>query len=185
MRPAPRFGRNPVILGRKFCTRCAHWRHVCDFGSETRKGKTTLVPRCRACNRLAQLERRSNPEWLTKRREYDRIWKETKRRQNGIEPVRHIRPKPPEPPRWLPVEPLRAELEAWLRRHPGEKFGGRGGQRFAPNWRELSRVTGVPERSVTRVLTENRYVTEQLADRLLIGIGSHLSLVYDYEEATA
>jgi hypothetical protein len=42
--------RNPVILGRKHCSRCGRWRHICDFAC-VRREPFKLQAQCRACAR--------------------------------------------------------------------------------------------------------------------------------------
>ena len=109
-----------VVLGRRFCSDCKHWRHLIDFharergidGEPTawqsicatcqrircrvsagikRRGKPfePRKPRMNHEQRLARAreryrEYRKDPEWLELRREYERIYAEARRREQGI-----------------------------------------------------------------------------------------------------
>jgi hypothetical protein len=109
-----------VVLGRRFCSDCKHWRHLIDFHARERgiDGEPTAWQsicatcqriRCRVSagikrrgkpfeprkprmsheQRLARAreryrEYRKDPEWLELRREYERIYAEARRREQGI-----------------------------------------------------------------------------------------------------
>jgi hypothetical protein len=111
-------GSNPVVCGRRFCNICGRWRHIVDFGvdSRTRRGTPiTFSSKCRVCDRnqkrvkkgalpravgsaprelrlewrrLNTEEKRKNAAWLEERREYHRIYNEVRRRKAGV-PPRH------------------------------------------------------------------------------------------------
>jgi len=168
--------RSPVVLGRKHCAGCGHWRHVCDFGWH--KGR--LRPRCRACTRIYNRAWHANatPEQRERIREYARIWDEVKRRERGTEPRKYQRHRTvvdrPEYA-FLPTAPLANAIEAYLIDLEGTGLGS-GDAGFGI--RGLAARAGMQERSVRRVLGESRHVRIDLADRLALALGLHLALIY-------
>jgi cytochrome c553 len=118
-KPARR-GENAPSCGRKFCSTCGRWRLLVDFHVHTRTNND--VPciwqaRCSTCHRMAvrvregrkprtkmspeqkrvhdlkmQAKRRRDPVMGEKRREYERMYLERRRRMAGI-PERPIGPK--------------------------------------------------------------------------------------------
>jgi hypothetical protein len=173
-RPGPR---SPLVLGRKFCAGCGHWRHACDFALH--RGR--LRPRCHACTRIYQRRWRYNatPEQRERIREYDRIWQNTKRREAGIPPRNyHHRASVIDRPEhvFLPTAPLVTEIERYLieSEAAGEHSGDLG---FGITG--LAMRAGMQERSVRRLLIgESLHVRLDLADRLALALGLHLALIY-------
>ena len=155
-----------IVLGRKFCAGCGHWRHVCDFGYLNKRG---LRARCRVCwNREAQQRRRAaTPEQRERWREYWRFHQEAQRRRNGI-PERNFHNRRSVIDRieriLLPTAPLVKLLEPY---RDDELLG------------ELSRRAGVPERSITRLLSgESAQVRIDLADKIAVALGMPSALIY-------
>lgn len=68
-----RSGPNPIILGRKICSKCKRWRHIQDFSCQKRE-PFKLQSQCHACARVVVRKwYEENPE---KRAEYTRVWRE-------------------------------------------------------------------------------------------------------------
>jgi hypothetical protein len=206
MRPAYRElggrGANPVVLGRKHCTRCGHWRPVLDFYPRRRDldgVATSWQSVCVTCMRTRQRDtaglrrrgkpyaqrqarltaeqrrvrqreryrqRRKDPIWLARYREYGRIYQEANRRKRGIAPRNfHNRRTVIDKLEWVYLQP--EPLVDALR---GVEI------------RALSRRAKVPERSIDRLLRgESRHVRIDLADRLALALGLSLSLIYDVD----
>jgi hypothetical protein len=160
---------NPIVLGRKFCARCKHWRHVCDFYPNPDNKGSGLHSYCTACDRTRRREeyRRHTDEQLALRREYFRIRAEVLRRQDGVVPreFKHRHSVVDNPERILldPV-PLLVEI--------GKLCDG--------DFRWLADVSGVPERSIHRLRTgESQHVRVDLADKLAVGLGLTLEMIYN------
>lgn len=171
---------NPVRCGRKHCTRCGRWRLVVDYPLLRWAGRRQPGPRCRVCVRRVKREgearRRRDPHWLELHREYDRIWKEGRRRAAGV-PARPLsRPVPPSPKGSceLAAEPLRVSLLAWL---TTQRADGDPNEEGAYALLELR--SGVSPRTIGRIVTGAQgRVGVDTADALAIGIGRHLELIY-------
>lgn len=176
--------RNPIVCGRKFCAGCGRWRHTCDFGPlQTRDHM--LRARCRGCARAWSREQRHHrtQEQIDLLREYDRIYKEAKRREAGT-PKRNFHHR-----RWvaedeheslgrLPIEPLVTAMTEHYRRQ-------RSNGHPEWSWEELSLATGISYRTITRYVTGvNNWVRIDNADRIAIAIGVPLMMIYPLEEAS-
>ena len=157
---------NPVVLGRKFCASCGRWRLALDFSPMGRKG-SKLSPYCRVCvarRHREQYRAPHSPEWWEQRREYQRIYQQTKRREAGIPERVWNRATVVDrlEYRFLPIGPLVAEIE----RHPD-------------SYSVIARRAGTTERSVRRLVTgESAHVRLDLADRICFAMGTWLALVY-------
>jgi hypothetical protein len=154
-----------IVLGRKFCTRCGRWRPVHDY--RLRADGVTLYGQCRACVRTTQRDgyarRREDPEWLERRREYERIYHEAKRREAGIEARVwvHGRPYPDASTKWVTdAEPIRELVRDW----PGTISA-------------LAKRAGVSDRLLVRLRNEGGNVTVAAADRIALAAGLHLDLL--------
>lgn len=184
-------GTNPVVLGRKFCPSCGRWRLLVDFhvngrwpNGEPRHWQGS----CATCQRIHKREvnghqprppaltheerlararerwrqRREDPVWLADRREYERIYKEAKRREAGIKPTTHRR-------RTV------VDRREYVFLDPGPLLGAIKG------WEDLDleKVTGIPARTIYRYrVGESRHVRLDLADRLALAVGTHLYDLY-------
>jgi len=163
-RGGPAGERSPVELGRKFCAGCGRWRLALDFAP----WKGRLRARCRTCTRRYQRQWLANctPEQRERIREYARIWDEARRRRQGVPPrnFHNRRSAVDEIERiYLDPAPLVAELER-------------------VELRALSKRSGVPERSIDRILHgQSRHVRLDLADKLAVGLGFNLTLIYGPE----
>jgi hypothetical protein len=173
---------NPIVLGRKFCARCGHWRHVCDFAPRSRNTGSGLDSYCRACNRMMNREAyaRQTPEQRERQREYWRIWREAKARAAGVprsKGKRHTVIDRPEY-RFLPAAPLVERIQYDLAHpEPGTMTGDPG---FGIEG--LAARAGVPARSIDRLLRgESKHVRLDLADKLCFGLGVPLYLVFGEE----
>lgn len=112
--PHAKKGEARPVCGRKFCTCCGRWRLLLDFDVDKRSKRGVPIywqPRCHTChNSMRRIrlgtrrkepgraprevvlarqkrfrdERRRDPERLEKKREYDRMWNEARRRRDGI-----------------------------------------------------------------------------------------------------
>lgn len=178
-------GTNPIVCGRKFCAGCGRWRHICDFSSNKREPKLALNSRCRTCERIAQREMRADPMRGGLRREYERIWHESKRRQRGV-PERNWGPRSRIPrglygsTNSLDPRPLAEIIQEWMRifeAQNGEGFGavGSGAQEH------LAEMAEVSSRRIHAMLYHERYnerIAISTADRICTALGLHLDLVY-------
>lgn len=70
---AKRSGPNPIILGRKVCSKCKRWRHISDFSCQKRE-PFKLQSQCHVCAR--EVTRAWYEEHPDKRAEYTRVWRE-------------------------------------------------------------------------------------------------------------
>jgi hypothetical protein len=164
--------RNPIVCGRKFCAQCGRWRIISDFTREANRHKDTLRSWCVTCTNRKKAETREkiklDPIRLEHHREYQRIWAEVQRRRAGIPPkcfsnkitvidrIEHL---------YLPPDPLVKEIV-----------------RFN-NYRELSKKSGVPERSIRRLVDgESRRVRLDLADKIAHALDIPLELLYRDQE---
>lgn len=152
-----------ITLGRRFCSGCGRWRHLCDFAEH----KGGPRPRCRGCQRAYQRCWRSQmtPEQREREREYNRIWQDAKRREAGTERRRfHRRHSVIDRIEFvgLPPEPLLAEID-----------------RSGVNTEELARMSGVPARSVFRFRSgESQHVRLDVADKIAVALKVPLALIY-------
>lgn len=179
-------GEGGVILGRKFCNSCGIWRLLYDFHSSQRTSTgTTIVwqSECRACARVRRREARghnretfqresrevlkqrarerlyADPERLARRREYDRIYKEAKRREAGI------------PPReWRPDGPRNLSShngkEAMLDAQPFLEWLGRYVKATGVAEYDLAASAGTTDRRFRDARDSGR-ISELVADRVL------------------
>lgn len=159
--------RSRVVLGRKHCAGCGHWRHVCDFAQHRGRPRA----RCRVCQAAYQRQWHANatPEQRERQREYFRFWMEAKRRQQGIQPrnFRHRRSVVDKVEFvGLPTGPLVSAIE-----------------RVGLADIELGAVAGVPPRSVFRLRQGQELVRLDLADRLAQGLGIPLAIIYGDQPA--
>lgn len=173
MRPAYwrlhlRGGHSAVVLGRKFCAGCGHWRHVCDFSPMRGQPRG----RCHPCQNRYQRAWHAHmtPDQRARRREYDRIYKDAKRRQAG---QRALRPRHP---------PLRAERVFFP---PGPLLALLNDavpSAAIPSWEVLSRLSGLDGHTIRRLrFGESAHVRIDVADRLAAALGLPLALVYPNE----
>lgn len=176
---------NPVVCGRKFCSKCGRWRLVAiDFDIQRTNGNR-LRSWCRTCQRLVNREVRARRTEKQRelRREYQRIWMEARRRKQGV-PPRRFDYSPDNPRRrttpidrvervLLPREPLVREIDWWL--SEGEH-----------SVVMLVRISGVQERVINRIRSgEHSRVRLDVADRLLVAMRVPLALVYPDERQEA
>ena len=182
MRPVRVFTRNPVVCGRKLCTRCGRWRHNIDFPAHRRVDSFVVTSgRCRTCQARDERTARHDAVRGELLREYERIWREGQRRRMGIPPRPMNRPVPVERrTQSFPLEPLRSMLIEWVDRYNAtESVNGCGGiQAFALR-------SGISERQIMRVLGGDVSALKvPFADKLAIGLGTHLELL-DLEDVAA
>jgi transcriptional regulator with XRE-family HTH domain len=159
--------RRPIICGRKFCTGCGRWRHICDFGAY--QGR--IRSRCRACQRAYQRAWHANatPEQRERINEYYRIWTEAKRREQG-KPRRRFRRKLPVERVFFPTAPLLEVLEAAIN------------DATVPGWETIGRRAGIDTHTIRRIrFGESARVRLDIADRLAHAVGLPLALVYPDE----
>jgi hypothetical protein len=161
-------GRAPVqiVLGRRFCIGCGRWRHLCDFGHMQREGRgSAMRSRCRACSRIQakRYRERRTARQTELVREYGRIWQEAQRRKRGIVPRQYNRRTVIDRRErvLLPVEPIRGLLK--------EHFG---------EWRTIAAATGLSERTLSRLVYEQRHVRIDVADRIAYALGEPFGLLY-------
>jgi hypothetical protein len=191
---------NGPVCGRKCCHRCGRWRLLLDFYARKRNADGEAIAwqtLCATCQRVvgryrAGMRRRGRPyqqrrprrtveqrrarerelhrlrredaRWLALHREYDRIYHEVQRRQRGVppRPLRNRRAVAEIERVFLPRDPLVEVLKLWA--------GGLA---------ELERVSGVPARSIYRVLHESRgLVTVDVADKIAVALGVPLATIY-------
>jgi hypothetical protein len=158
---------NPVVCGRKFCTGCGHWRHACDFSLKTHHGTRRLDSYCQACRRIQWRQRYQHmtPQQREARRETERFYRDRLRVERGT--IGRYQPRGPsvidrKERVMLDPAPLIAEL-----------------RRSGVGQRELERMTGVPPRSIYRVLVgEVKHVQLDTADKLAHALGIPLALMY-------
>lgn len=159
-------GAREVVLGRKFCAGCGHWRHVADFGRDTRR-PGLLLARCEACVRRAARHYWANmpPEIRADRREAKRFLEEKRRRRNGARPrdFKHRRSVVDQREAiYLPVEPLREAIKPYA-----------NGELTA-----LAERAGVPERTITRIRHEGTRVQIDVADKLAVALGVPSAVIW-------
>lgn len=159
---------NPIVLGRKFCARCGHWRHVCDFSRSPRNTRSGLYTYCQTCVRIMHRERRvkRTEAQLLLDREYQRFWYEARRRAAGVAPrAFQNRKSVIDHPERVFLDP--APLVALL---TGYENGA---------LRTLALSAGVSERGLHRLLHgESHHVRLDTADKLAVALGTTLSLLY-------
>lgn len=166
-------GSNPVVCGRKFCSICGRWRPAVDF-SCYRRDPLKLASRCRTCARADGLAMRRDPQRGELRREYDRIWKEGRRRAAGVPerqygPLARVHQLPNEKHQGnaVPREPLAIEIRRWQSRD------------FDRTLQNLADISGVWEKRIREVVNErDGNVSVPIADTLCVAMGLHLSEVY-------
>ena len=137
-----------MVLGRRFCSDCKHWRLLIDFHARDRDADghpTAWQSICATCQRIRcrvnagikrrgkpfeprkprmthqqclararerYQEHRKDPEWLELRREYERIYAEARRREQGIpRDEARIDRRNPGPDALVPVMPFSLWLE--------------------------------------------------------------------------
>jgi hypothetical protein len=192
-------GRNPIVCGRKFCRRCGRWRHIVDFSPHSRGPKLHLSARCQTCVRIGMRER--TPEQVEKRREYERIYLERRRREAGV-PERVWGPKAtrgdPRPhdksnsyaldpgplAELLEVHRVRYERELGIVDHNvglsgGLVSNGKTTSILGP-WQVLAERAGVPDRRVYRIWKREQRVSVKVADQLCLALGTSLAEVYGW-----
>lgn len=85
------------VCGRKHCNTCGRWRHVLDFTPSRRRHDgvvTTFRPSCRVCTmRRWQEKNKHSQETMERKREYNRIYHEAKRREAGVRPRNFSKPR--------------------------------------------------------------------------------------------
>lgn len=165
---------NPIVCGHRFCAICGRWRHVCDFSPNDRNTRSGLNSYCRACVCIKHRERRARrtEEQLKLDREYQRIWCEAKRREAGIQPRVLKRPTVIDQVEriLLPREPLLYALAGYL--EDGNTI------------LDLERESGIPGKTIRRLITgESERARIDVADKLAMAFGLHLSLLYPDGEA--
>lgn len=168
------YGSGKPVLGRKFCSDCGKWRHLCDYNvaKRTRGIAVSFSNVCRHCNRLRQRRHRQQPEVRERLREYDRIWKDAQRRRDGI-PERNWKvggPRDLSPTngkdKLVDVKPFRDWLEGQLVAQ--EKNGG--------SLTELAKKAGYDEARLRMVRTTNKQVSVAMIDRVLTAANSPTNL---------
>ena len=151
-----------VVLGRKFCAGCGHWRHVCDFGHLRGRG---LRSRCRVCHNRESSRRyyAQTPEQMDRLREYWRFWQEAQRRKAGIPPTTARRRTAVDRVEriMLPREPLVAVINGH-------------------NLTELAERAGLEQRTVGRIVSgESARVRIDVADKLAVALGVPSALIWE------
>lgn len=165
-------GSAEVVCGRKFCSLCGRWRHLCDF--PTHGGRMTA--RCLGCGAAANRYYTAHitAEQRALRLEYTRIWKEGKRREAG-RTVRTARQAGRRPGNaidtaggagiLLPTRPLLILLE----------------QRDESDL-ELARRSGVSARRLYGLrVGESKHVRVDVADKLAVALGIPSAIVWGDE----
>lgn len=160
---------HPIVLGRKFCARCGHWRHLCDFRPDTGNPGSGLRSYCQACERIRRREAYRqlmlDPVRATLRREYYRIRGEALRREAGIPPRARANRQTVIDQRegiYLPVEPLNAAIDLW-----------------DGALEDLASLAGVPERTITRIRHQSRKVQIDVADKLAVALGVPSAVIWE------
>jgi hypothetical protein len=177
-------GTEPTECGRRFCIGCGRWRPLVDFEWVERRGWRGWRARCCACRRIEERARYANRslQERERRREYERIYLEVQRRQQGIPPrtyhnhttvVDHIERV------FLAREPLATCLRTYLAAtFPGKSVEGGGLRGLA------SRYPGLHERTMDRILTgESKHVRLDVADRIAVAIGVPLAVMYPEDQS--
>jgi hypothetical protein len=157
---------NRIVLGRKFCARCGHWRHACDFRPEPANA-SGLRSYCAACDRIRRREAwaSATPEQRQLVTEYRRIWAEVNRRKQGV-PVRNFQNRRTVVDRteyvFLPRDPLVALIES-----------------ANVEIETLARSASVPQKTIARWRTgESGTVRLDCADRVALALGVPLWALY-------
>jgi hypothetical protein len=122
-----------VTCGRRVCTGCRRWRPVSDFSPNRREASGRVIrfsPRCMTCTRIYQRQLNEDAARRASKRERNRMYAESKRREQGV-PVRPLKRNgvPGTASERLPVGPLRDHLIGMMER--GES-----------TWDELARALG-------------------------------------------
>jgi hypothetical protein len=161
--------RNPIVLGRKFCSGCGRWRQLCDFPPDTRRVKRHALTRarCEACVRIGAryYQTHLSPEQAENRRERQRFWKHKQRRAAGVPEITYQRRSVVDTPEWvyLDASPIVAALDA----------------KQVVSDVELAMRAGVPPRAIYRLRNgESAHVRLDVADKLAYALGLTLALVY-------
>lgn len=86
------YGSGKPVLGRKFCSKCGKWRHLCDFHVDERTHGVAIRFKhmCKTCFRLYEREKYADPVYRERKREYQRIYLDARRRAAGV-PARKFR----------------------------------------------------------------------------------------------
>lgn len=160
---------NPVVCGRKFCSKCGRWRHIVDFDVQRARGREPrLRSWCRTCQRVYNRgsNARRSEQQRELAREYQRIWHEVQRRRAGI-PPRNWRRRLPVERIFLDPAPLLSAMDLWIKAQP------------EPSWKALARQAGLEPRAIQRLRHgESQHVRIDIADRLALAIEVPLSLIY-------
>lgn len=161
------YTRNPVILGRKNCAHCGRWRHIMDF---PKRGS------CYSCLKAEWEERRQSPEWKENRREYNRMYYSARQRAMGRAVVPRYKARKGlknDKQERLPIDPLRAHIQSWMQTYVAQAEHDWDTGKLA-----LGQVTGLPDKTVDRLLHENKQVNVNTADRIAVATGTHLRILY-------
>lgn len=176
---------NPIVCGRKFCSKCGRWRLISDFDLLKSKDRIgCLRAWCQACQRISNRESqaRQTEEQRERRREYQRIWYDAKRREAGI------------PRRNFNYNSTRTNGDGTLRRRK-TKIDTIERILLEPDpivkliedqlesdltYLDLERMTGIHERQIRRLTTgESARVRVDVADRIAHALGVPLATLYD------
>lgn len=156
---------DPALRRTKVCARCGETKRWSEFPPRTRweDGTVrTVFSYCRPCQvKVCRKWQSGNgrERWLEYKKGWNRDRQSKEKQQVDRLPD-------------VPVGPLRD----WLNARFAEGLGQR----------EAAALTGVPERSVTRILHESEErVSHEMADRLITGLGGVFCLVYDDEVVVA
>jgi hypothetical protein len=214
-RPVP--GENPVVAGRKFCSRCGRWRLLMDFcvgryGDDLKP--LYFQADCRTCCRVRlrmkrgygarkfgrlspqeaaarrkkrHQERRERREWLEDRREFARIYAQSKRREKGIAP----RPWGKKAKRGGGKGSCGSTLDAgpfleWLSDWRAYQDRMRAGYvddapRPVASLEDLAELAGCSARAFGRARETGR-IQVDIVDRILVAAGGDVMLAHLYPE---
>jgi hypothetical protein len=170
---------NPVVCGRKFCSKCGRWRPVSDFrpwpwhkprvgsGIGRKPSASGLSAACVNCGNRARREQRQawTPERVALEAEYHRFYSDARRRRAGARRYQRRRASVVDRIEkvGLPVEPIAREL---ARLDDGD---------FAT----LAARADVSERALYRYrYGESRHVRIDIADRVALALGLSLFELY-------
>lgn len=176
---------NPLVCGRKFCSRCGRWRHGCDFSWITPKDRTPrLRAWCDTCQRISNRESqaRRTEEQRELVREYQRIWHDAKRREAGV-PKRNFNYSSTRKNRDGTPRRRRTKVDklerVLLERRPIVRLI-EDHLDDGVTMLDLQRQTGIHERQLRRLTTgESRHVRIDVADKIAYALGTPLALLYD------
>lgn len=168
---ASRSTRGACLRLQAHCLTCQRVRNRLANGFKPRRvGQAPHRERLDRHNELYRKRLAENPALAAERQEYDRLWKEAKRRKAGIAPRNFRAPKDPlTSGKAIDATRFLEWLDRWAN---GREVGSGANEESIAR---LCEFAGVPDRAIRRV-RESKRVTVALVDRMLVAAGADTAL---------